>query len=147
MPRCCWSVVARTGPHWSRWPGSRRPGDVVFAGTVPWSELPAHYAAGDVFAMPCRTRRAGLDVEGLGIVYLEASATGLPVLAGDSGGAPDAVLDGETGYVVAGAGRRGRRRPDQRGPCRSRSCPEAWRRRPCLGRGRLAAGNPAGSRG
>lgn len=77
-------------------------GDVIFAGSVPWSELPAHYAAGDIFAMPCRTRRAGLDVEGLGIVYLEASATGLPVLAGDSGGAPDAVLDGTTGYVVAG---------------------------------------------
>ena len=52
--------------------------------------------------MPCRTRRRGLDVEGLGIVYLEASATGLPVIAGDSGGAPDAVLTGETGYVVPG---------------------------------------------
>jgi phosphatidylinositol alpha-1,6-mannosyltransferase len=52
--------------------------------------------------MPCRTRRAGLDVEGLGIVYLEASATGLPVIGGDSGGAPDAILDGETGYVVRG---------------------------------------------
>jgi phosphatidyl-myo-inositol dimannoside synthase len=51
--------------------------------------------------MPCRTRRAGLDVEGLGIVYLEASATGLPVIGGDSGGAPDAILDGETGYVVS----------------------------------------------
>jgi phosphatidylinositol alpha-1,6-mannosyltransferase len=77
-------------------------GDIVFTGSVPWAELPAHYAAGDVFAMPCRTRRAGLDVEGLGIVYLEASATGLPVIAGNSGGAPDAVLDGETGYVVEG---------------------------------------------
>ena len=76
--------------------------DVVFTGGVPWAELPAHYAAGDVFAMPCRTRRRGLDVEGLGIVYLEASASGLPVVAGDSGGAPDAVLDGETGYVVPG---------------------------------------------
>ena len=52
--------------------------------------------------MPCRTRRGGLDVEGLGIVYLEASATGLPVVGGDSGGAPDAILDGETGYVVPG---------------------------------------------
>jgi phosphatidylinositol alpha-1,6-mannosyltransferase len=52
--------------------------------------------------MPCRTRRAGLDGEGLGIVYLEASASGLPVVAGDSGGAPDAVLDGETGHVVPG---------------------------------------------
>ncbi|WP_328463059.1 glycosyltransferase family 4 protein [Streptomyces sp. NBC_00448] len=75
---------------------------VRFTGSVPWSELPAHYGAGDIFAMPCRTRRGGLDVEGLGIVYLEASATGLPVVAGDSGGAPDAVLDGETGYVVPG---------------------------------------------
>lgn len=75
---------------------------VRFTGAVPWSELPAHYGAGDVFAMPCRTRRGGLDVEGLGIVYLEASATGLPVVAGDSGGAPDAVLHGETGWVVRG---------------------------------------------
>ncbi|MCK8679687.1 glycosyltransferase family 4 protein [Streptomyces lichenis] len=75
---------------------------VRFTGAVPWSQLPAHYGAGDVFAMPCRTRRGGLDVEGLGIVYLEASATGLPVVAGDSGGAPDAVLDGETGWVVRG---------------------------------------------
>ncbi|MFE0461120.1 glycosyltransferase family 4 protein, partial [Kitasatospora sp. NPDC058965] len=75
---------------------------VVFTGPVPWAELAAHYGAGDVFAMPCRTRRGGLDVEGLGIVYLEASATGLPVVAGDSGGAPDAVLEGETGFVVPG---------------------------------------------
>jgi len=76
--------------------------DVVLTGSVPWAELPDYYAAGDVFAMPCRTRRRGLDVEGLGIVYLEASATGLPVVAGDSGGAPDTVLEGETGYVVSG---------------------------------------------
>jgi len=75
---------------------------VVFTGAVPLAELPAHYAAGNVFAMPCRTRRGGLDVEGLGIVYLEASASGLPVVGGDSGGAPDAILDGETGYVVPG---------------------------------------------
>jgi phosphatidylinositol alpha-1,6-mannosyltransferase len=75
---------------------------VVFAGPVPWEDLPAYYDAGDVFAMPCRTRRGGLDVEGLGIVYLEASATGLPVVGGDSGGAPDAILEGETGYVVPG---------------------------------------------
>ncbi|HEY4855012.1 MAG TPA: glycosyltransferase family 4 protein, partial [Streptosporangiaceae bacterium] len=77
-------------------------GSVVFTGPVPWEELPAYYDAGDVFAMPCRTRRGGLDVEGLGIVYLEASAAGLPVVGGDSGGAPDAILDGETGYVVSG---------------------------------------------
>jgi phosphatidylinositol alpha-1,6-mannosyltransferase len=76
--------------------------DVIFTGSVPWGELPEHYAAGDVYAMPCRTRAAGLDVEGLGIVYLEASATGLPVVGGDSGGAPDAVREGETGFVVGG---------------------------------------------
>jgi phosphatidyl-myo-inositol dimannoside synthase len=75
---------------------------VLFTGPVSWDDLPAYYDAGNVFAMPCRTRRAGLDVEGLGIVYLEASATGLPVIGGDSGGAPDAILDGETGYVVGG---------------------------------------------
>jgi phosphatidylinositol alpha-1,6-mannosyltransferase len=76
--------------------------DVVFTGSVPTADLPAHYAAGDVYAMPCRTRNRGLDVEGLGIVYLEASATGLPVVAGNSGGAPDAVREGETGHVVDG---------------------------------------------
>ena len=76
--------------------------DVIFTGGVPESELAAHIVAGDVFAMPCRTRRRGLDVEGLGIVYLEASACARPVLAGNSGGAPDAVLDGETGFVVNG---------------------------------------------
>jgi phosphatidylinositol alpha-1,6-mannosyltransferase len=77
-------------------------GSVTFTGSVADGALPGYYAASDVFAMPCRTRRAGLDVEGLGIVYLEASAAGLPVISGDSGGAPDAVLDGETGYVVPG---------------------------------------------
>jgi len=75
---------------------------VHFAGSVPTQDLPSYYDAGDVFAMPCRTRRRGLDVEGLGIVYLEASATGLPVIGGDSGGAPDAIRDGESGYVVPG---------------------------------------------
>lgn len=75
---------------------------VCFAGDVAAEELPAYYDAGDVFAMPCRTRNGGLDVEGLGIVYLEASATGLPVVAGRSGGAPDAVREGETGRVVDG---------------------------------------------
>jgi phosphatidylinositol alpha-1,6-mannosyltransferase len=75
---------------------------VVFTGPVSWQDLPAYYDAADVFAMPCRTRRHGLDVEGLGIVYLEASAAGLPVIGGDSGGAPDAILPGESGYVVPG---------------------------------------------
>ncbi|MEO6879352.1 MAG: glycosyltransferase family 4 protein [Mycobacteriaceae bacterium] len=75
---------------------------VVLTGTVAASELAAHHAVGDVFAMPCRTRGAGLDVEGLGIVFLEASATGLPVVAGRSGGAPETVRDGVTGSVVDG---------------------------------------------
>lgn len=77
-------------------------GDVVFTASVPNAELPGYYAMADVFAMPCRTRGGGLDVEGLGIVFLEASATGVPVVAGDSGGAPEAVLDGRTGRVVDG---------------------------------------------
>lgn len=76
--------------------------DVILTGSVPAEELPAHYAAGDVFAMPARTRGKGLDVEGLGIVYLEASATGLPVVAGSSGGAPETVRDEVTGHVVDG---------------------------------------------
>ncbi|MFD4590541.1 glycosyltransferase family 4 protein [Streptomyces rubiginosohelvolus] len=75
---------------------------VVLAGGRPHPEMPEHYAAADVFAMPCRTRRGGLEVEGLGIVFLEAAAAGLPVLVGDSGGAPDTVRDGETGYLVDG---------------------------------------------
>ncbi|WP_183061953.1 glycosyltransferase family 4 protein [Motilibacter peucedani] len=76
--------------------------DVVLTGSVPYAELPDHYRAGDVFAMPCRSRRGGLEVEGLGMVYLEAAACGLPVVAGDSGGAPEAVLHGRTGWVVPG---------------------------------------------
>lgn len=75
---------------------------VTFAGRVPWQQTPAMYAAGDVFAMPTRTRLGGLEPEALGICYLEAAATGLPVIAGDSGGAPDAVRDGENGFVVDG---------------------------------------------
>jgi phosphatidyl-myo-inositol dimannoside synthase len=75
---------------------------VVFTGAVPAAELPAHHAVGDAFALPCRTRGGGLDVEGLGIVLLEAAACGLPVVAGDSGGAPETVRDGRTGHVVAG---------------------------------------------
>jgi phosphatidylinositol alpha-1,6-mannosyltransferase len=74
----------------------------LFTGGVPVEELAAHHALADVFAMPCRTRGAGLDVEGLGIVYLEASASGVPVVAGRSGGAPETVRDGETGWVVDG---------------------------------------------
>jgi len=74
---------------------------VTITGAVDWKELPGFYAAGDVFAMPVRTRNLGFDVEGLGIVYLEASATGIPVIAGNSGGAPEAVIDGVTGFVLS----------------------------------------------
>lgn len=68
---------------------------------VPWERLPSLYREMDVFAMPCRSRWFGLEVEGLGLVFLEAAATGLAVLAGDSGGSPETVVPGETGFVVA----------------------------------------------
>ena len=76
--------------------------NVIFTGRVSYEELPKYFRVGDIFAMPARTRNFGLEVEGLGIVYLEASATGLPVIVGSSGGAPDALIQGETGYVVDG---------------------------------------------
>ena len=75
---------------------------VHLTGKVRQTELSKWYAAGDIFAMPCRTRMGGWDVEGLGIVFLEGSATGLPVIVGDSGGAVDAVVNGETGFLVDG---------------------------------------------
>ena len=75
---------------------------VTFIGRIQYVDLPKHICVGDLFVMPSRSRLAGLEVEGLGIVYLEASACGLPVIAGNSGGAPDAVLQGETGLVVDG---------------------------------------------
>ena len=75
---------------------------VTFTGGVAADELPAHHALADVFAMPCRTRGGGMDVEGLGIVFLEASATGVPVIAGESGGAPETVQHNKTGVVVDG---------------------------------------------
>ncbi|NDH19693.1 MAG: glycosyltransferase [Actinobacteria bacterium] len=67
---------------------------------MPESELPAAYDAMDVFALPTHTRRWGVDVEGLGIVFLEAAAAGVPILVGDSGGSVDAVQDGETGKLI-----------------------------------------------
>jgi phosphatidylinositol alpha-1,6-mannosyltransferase len=73
---------------------------VRFLGRVPDEQLPAAYGCGDVFAMLCRNRWAGLEQEGFGIVFVEAAACGVPSVAGDSGGAAEAVADGETGVVV-----------------------------------------------
>lgn len=104
---------------------------VVFAGEVRQEALAAYYAAGDVFAMPCRSRWADLEVEGLGLVYLEAQASARPAIAGDSGGAPEAVLPGETGFVVPGRDHRAlaARLAELLGdPVRARSMGEAGRR-------------------
>ena len=80
----------------------RLEGSVTLIGRIDYKDLPLYICVGDFFAMPSRSRLMGLEVEGLGIVYLEASACGLPVLAGNSGGAPDAVVQNETGLVVDG---------------------------------------------
>ena len=73
---------------------------VKFVVDAPWDQLPSIYAMFDVFAMPCTSRWFGLEVEGLGLVFLEAAACGLAVVAGDSGGSPETVVEGETGFVV-----------------------------------------------
>ena len=76
-------------------------GRVFFAGAVSEAELPAYYAACDIFLLPNRVE--GSDIEGFGIVFLEAAATGKPVIAGDSGGVPEAVERNSTGLLVDGA--------------------------------------------
>nr|WP_261554191.1 glycosyltransferase family 4 protein [Frankia tisae] len=76
--------------------------EVHFAGAIADEELPAYLDAADVFAMPSRTRWLGLDLEGLGLSSLEGAASGLPVITGAQGGAPDVVLPGRTGEVVDG---------------------------------------------
>ena len=73
---------------------------VAFLGRVPDEDLPSLYGAADVFAMLCRSRWGGLEQEGFGIVFLEAAACAVPQVAGASGGAAEAVVDGETGLVV-----------------------------------------------
>lgn len=76
--------------------------NVTFVGRIFYNDLPSYLSASDVFVMPSRSRFFGLEVEGLGIVYLEASACAIPVVAGISGGAPDAVQEGITGLCVDG---------------------------------------------
>ena len=74
---------------------------VRFLGRIPNDDMPLLYGCADVFAMLCRNRWGGLEQEGFGIVFVEAAACGIPQVAGDSGGAAEAVVDGETGYVIA----------------------------------------------
>ena len=93
-------------PHQSKLDGlvrkHRVENDVFFIGRINYQDLPSYICIGDIFAMPSRSRLFGMEVEGLGIVYLEASSCGLPVIAGNSGGAPDALKEGVTGFVVDG---------------------------------------------
>ena len=106
------SRLVATGPIWCDAGGARPPAagtraaeqqaPVRFLGRVPDHDLPSVYAAGDVFAMLCRDRWAGLEQEGFGIVFLEAAACGVPQVAGHSGGSDEAVVDGVTGRVVHG---------------------------------------------
>jgi len=99
-------VIVGEGPYerrLRRLASALPPERVAFAGAVPDDLLPGYYAASDVVAIPCRSRYLGLEVEGFGIVYLEAAATGKPALAGRSGGTDEAVIDGVTGLLVDGS--------------------------------------------
>jgi len=95
-------VVAGTGPELGRLEklAKASPGRVIIAGRIPDEEAPALYALADVFALPVVGRYRGLEIEGLGVVLLEAAACGTPCVTGRSGGTPEAVIDGMTGYVV-----------------------------------------------
>jgi phosphatidylinositol alpha-1,6-mannosyltransferase len=98
-------LIVGDGPYGSRlreMAGEAPAGSVLFAGEVSEEDLPRYYAVGDVFAMPCRTRAAGLEVEGWGNVFVEASACGRPIVVGNSGGARETLVDGETGLLVNG---------------------------------------------
>ena len=78
-------------------------GSVAFAGQVSERDLPRYYRAGNVFAMPCRSRLGGLEVEGWGNVFVEAAACARPVVVGDSGGARESLVPGATGLLVNGS--------------------------------------------
>jgi phosphatidyl-myo-inositol dimannoside synthase len=99
-------LVVGTGPDLERLQAlaqRKRVADrVIFAGEVGWDVLPQYFKAGDVYPIPSRPRKLGLEGEGLGLAFLVAAAGGRPAGAGDSGGAPEAVIHGETGLVVDG---------------------------------------------
>jgi phosphatidyl-myo-inositol dimannoside synthase len=95
-------VVAGTGPELLplKRLAHRKLAPVILAGRIPDEEAPGLFAAADVFVLPVADRWFGLEIEGLGVVLLEASACATPCVAGRSGGTPEAVIDGETGYVI-----------------------------------------------
>ena len=95
-------VVAGTGPQEKklRRLAARSRARIAFTGRVSEEEAPALFACADVFALPAIERWSGLDVEGLGVVLLEAAAAGTPCVTGRCGGTEEAVVHGETGYVV-----------------------------------------------
>lgn len=78
-------------------------GSVTFAGPQPWDKIPSYYSAGDIFALPTRSRFLGTETEGLPLVFVEAAAASLPLIGGDAGGVSDAVRDGKTGFLVDGS--------------------------------------------
>jgi len=95
-------VIVGTGPELGRLEdlGRASTGRVIFTGGVEDADAPAYYALADVFALPVADRYFGLEIEGLGVVLLEAAASGTPCVTGRSGGTPEAVVDGSTGFVV-----------------------------------------------
>jgi phosphatidyl-myo-inositol dimannoside synthase len=95
-------VVAGSGPQERRLRrlALRTRTPVSFTGRVAHEDAPGVYAMADVFALPVADRWFGLDLEGLGVVLLEAAASGVACVTGRSGGTPEAVIDGETGFVV-----------------------------------------------
>jgi phosphatidylinositol alpha-1,6-mannosyltransferase len=95
-------VVAGTGPEEKRLRRAARDTNtrIVFTGRVSEADAPGLYAAADVFALPVVDRYLGLETEGLGVVLLEAASSGTPCVTGRSGGTPEAVIDGVTGFVI-----------------------------------------------
>lgn len=95
-------VIAGTGPELRKLKrmAEKVRAPVILAGRVPEDDAPSFYATADVFALPVVDRWFGLDVEGLGVVLLEAAACGTPTVTGTSGGTPEAVVHGSTGFVV-----------------------------------------------